>query len=59
MSNLRQEGNKLLLCCGSKRCPSLEIVDNNVILTDDDKNSVKLTVEQASLINEALQKLTK
>ena len=47
----------VLLCCGSKRCPSLTLEGNNVRITDDYGKSIKIEVGQAKLIGKALKDL--
>lgn len=59
MKQLKPDGNKLLLCCGNKGCPSVEIIDDIVHIVDDDNNTVRLTVDQASIFNDALNQLIK
>ena len=55
---LRKEGNKIILCCGNKGCPKLSINEkNNVIIEDDDGNTVVMTRAQASLISQALEQV--
>tara|TARA_Y100001963_G_C6520672_1_gene326394 strand:+ start:153 stop:317 length:165 start_codon:yes stop_codon:yes gene_type:complete len=47
------------LCCGSKYCPVITVEGNSVKLTDDHGKSVRMSVAQAKMINDALKELGK
>lgn len=48
-----------IMLCGRKTCcPVIERVDEETVkITDDDGNSVKMTIEQAKLIGVALEQM--
>ena len=47
-----------MLCCGKDKCPVLKLEGNEQIsITDDDGNVVKLDVGQADLISQAIDQL--
>ncbi len=48
----------VILCCGSKRCPEVMLVDGHICITDDHGGEIKITKEQASLIDDAVGILT-
>ena len=55
MSNLKHiSDNEIMLCCGGKACPVVSQDGDSITIMDDDGGSVKLTVEQARAIPEAL-----
>jgi len=47
------------LCCNSKYCPVLTVEGNNVKIVDDYGKSIRMTVDQAKMINDALKELGK
>ncbi len=59
--NIRREGESVLLCCGKGRCPAIKKSNeenaNEYLLTDDYGGEVRLTRDQISVIQEALQEL--
>ena len=58
--NIRIEDNKVFLCCGKTRCPSItkdEGTTDSYIVTDDYEGSVKLTKDQLEAVREALNYL--
>ena len=58
--NIRIEDNKIFLCCGKARCPSIvkdEETTDSYIVTDDYEGSVKLTKDQLEAVREALNYL--
>lgn len=58
--NIRIEDNKVFLCCGKTRCPSIVKDESSIdsyIVTDDYKGSVKLTKDQLEAVREALSYL--
>ena len=58
--NLKKDGDSIVLCCRRKKCPKIiKAGKNHVQITDDDGNTVKITVEQAGLIGDALTELNK
>jgi hypothetical protein len=59
---LRRNPNNdaVILCCGSKRCPEVIIDEQErVHIKDDDGATVTMSVEQAGLIQRAIDILTK
>jgi hypothetical protein len=55
---LRPEGNRVFMCCGKQRCPSVQFNDEGLITIEDDYgNSVKMKKEEAALIKGAVQSL--
>ena len=57
---LKREGDSILLFCRKKKCPKInKHGENHVRITDDDGNTVKITIEQAELIGDALKHLEK
>lgn len=55
---LREEGNRIFMCCGKANCPSVEIDKEGLIkIKDDYGNSVKMKQEEASLLKDAVTKL--
>ena len=57
--SLREEGNKIFMCCGKAGCPSVESIPDGLIkISDDYGNSVKMKAEEAELIKAAVEKLS-
>lgn len=57
---LREEGNKIFMCCGKAGCPSVEAVEDDLVkISDDFGNSVKMKLAEAELIKSAVDKLIK
>ena len=55
---LREEGNRIFMCCGKANCPSVEINEEGLVeIKDDYGNSVKMKKEEASLLKDAVNKL--
>lgn len=54
-----EKNHTVILCCGSKRCPVLTVKDDQVSITDDYGQEINITLEQASLIPQALEMLNK
>lgn len=55
---LRPEGNKIFMCCGKAKCPSVNLSGNDMIeISDDYGNTVKMKKDEARLITEAVNKL--
>lgn len=55
---LREEGNRIFMCCGKANCPSVEVDGDGLIkIKDDYGNSVKMKKEEASLLKDAVAKL--
>ena len=49
---------KIKLCCGGKGCPTIEKKNKKeVIITDDYGNQVIMKIDEAKLINKALNEL--
>ena len=62
MSNyyLRQEGNRIFMCCGKAGCPSARVDekdDKYIIIDDDDGNSIRIKKEEAHLLDQAIEQL--
>mgnify|MGYP006081679893 FL=1 len=57
---LREEGNRIFMCCGKAGCPSVALSDEGLIeITDDFGNTVKMKTQEAELIKSAVEKLSK
>ena len=55
---LRPEGNKIFMCCGKANCPNVQFDEDGLIeISDDYGNKVKMEVEEASLISNAVNQL--
>lgn len=55
---LKSVENGVLLCCGKAKCPVVRVVENNqVTITDDDGNTIKVDVDQANLLPQAIEQL--
>jgi hypothetical protein len=50
---LRPEGDKIFMCCGKAKCPSVSFEGGNIIIKDDHNNSVAVKPEEALLITQA------
>lgn len=49
----------VVLCCGGKGCPKLNVdTDQRVKITDDDGNTINISLDEAKLINQALEQST-
>jgi len=60
MTMLKQLDNGILLCCGKAKCPVINLAgDDQLTITDDDGNTVKMDVNQAKLITQAIDQLEK
>ncbi len=58
MTMLKQINGGVLLCCGKAKCPMVNLQeDNQLTITDDDGNTVKLDRDQAKLLNQAIEQL--
>ena len=62
MSNyyLRQEGNRIFMCCGKAGCPSARVDekdDKYIIIDDDGGNSIRIKKEEAHLLDQAIEQL--
>lgn len=58
MSLLKITDQGVLLCCGKAKCPVVSLDgDKHVKITDDDGNTVKIEIEQAELLGDALDQL--
>ena len=48
--------NEIKLCpCNSSGCPEIKLEGDTVIITDDFGGEVKMTLEEAKLINDAIR----
>ena len=55
---LREEGNRIFMCCGKANCPSVEINKEGLVeIKDDYGNSVKMKKEEAALLKDAVAQL--
>lgn len=55
---LREEGNRIFLCCGKAGCPSAEVdSEGMIVIKDDYGNSVKMKKAEAELLPKAIKKL--
>ena len=55
---LREEGNRIFMCCGKANCPSVEINEEGLVeIKDDYGNSVKMKKEEAALLKDAVAQL--
>jgi len=55
---LREEGNRIFMCCGKANCPSVEVDKDGLIkIKDDYGNSVKIKKEEAALLKDAVAQL--
>lgn len=55
---LREEGNRIFMCCGKAGCPSVAVDEEGLInISDDFGNTVKMKKEEAALIRDAVSKL--
>lgn len=58
MTALKRINDGVLLCCGKAKCPVVRLQENEQLtISDDYGNTVKLDVEQAKLINKAIDQL--
>lgn len=48
----------VILCCGAKRCPEVTLVNDEISIVDDHGGKVRITQEQAKLIDQAVNMLT-
>lgn len=56
---LRQEGEKVFMCCGKAGCPSVNLNEEGLVeISDDDGNKVKMKKEEAALIQDAIKTLS-
>ena len=47
-----------MLCCGKAKCPVVNLENEKQLsITDDDGNKVKLDVDQAKLLSQAIDQL--
>lgn len=51
--------NSILLCCRQGSCPTIELINDQVVIKDDYFGTVKMDLEQAELIGQALNLLKK
>ena len=55
---LRNVNGGVLLCCGKAKCPVVNLEgENQLTITDDDGNKVKLDIDQARLLTQAIDQL--
>ena len=58
MTMLRSQNGGILLCCGKAKCPLVKLdEDEQLTITDDNGNTVKLDVDQAKLLTQAIHQL--
>lgn len=48
----------VILCCGAKRCPEVMLVNDEINIVDDHGGKIRITQEQAKLIERAVDVLT-
>lgn len=48
----------VILCCGAKRCPEVMLVNDEISIVDDHGGKIRITQEQAKLIEQAVNVLT-
>jgi hypothetical protein len=57
---LREEGNKIFMCCGKANCPSVSFNEEGLVqISDDYGNTVKMKKQEAELLEDAIVKLNK
>jgi hypothetical protein len=55
---LRPEGNKIFMCCGKAKCPSVSLNEEGLVQIEDDYgNLVKMKKEEAALLKDAVVQL--
>ncbi len=60
MTMLKVEQDKVILCCGGKKCPKLSKNQEGMIeITDDFGGKITIKEEQAALIQPALEEVNK
>ena len=58
MTMLRSQNGGILLCCGKDKCPLVKLDgETQLTITDDNGNTVKLDVDQAKLLTQAIDQL--
>lgn len=59
MLKLSPDKKSVTLCARKTCCPVMRLIDNNTVeITDDDGNTVKMSVEQARLLGYGANSLT-
>lgn len=57
---LRRLNGGVVLCCGKAKCPVVNLIDDKQLsITDDDGNKVKMDIDQAKLLTQAIEQLKK
>ena len=57
---LRRLNGGVVLCCGKAKCPVVNLEKNEQLsITDDDGNKVKMDINQAKLLTQAIEQLEK
>ncbi len=57
---LRQLNGGVVLCCGKAKCPVVNLEnDEQLSITDDYGNKVKMDIDQAKLLKQAIDQLEK
>lgn len=60
MTMLRQLNGGVVLCCGKAKCPVVNLEnDEQLSITDDHGNKVRMDIDQAKLLNQAIDQLEK
>jgi len=60
MTMLRRLNGGVVLCCGKAKCPVVNLEDEKQLsITDDDGNKVKMDIDQAKLLTQAIEQLEK
>ena len=57
---LRRLNGGVVLCCGKAKCPVVNLEKNEQLsITDDDGNKVRMDINQAKLLTQAIEQLEK
>ena len=57
---LRRLNGGVVLCCGKAKCPVVNLEgEKQLSITDDDGNKVKMDIDQAKLLTQAIEQLEK
>lgn len=58
---LRTEGERVFMCCGKAKCPSVRVDEslNKVFIEDDFNNTSEMSIAEGMLLSEAVQEAIK
>jgi hypothetical protein len=58
---LRTEGERVFMCCGKAKCPSVRVDEssNKVFIEDDFNNTSEMSIAEGMLLSEAVQQAIK